>query len=62
MRVSGTSPPNSVSSEYLIKLHKDEGTSLDTEFGGDVPETITYHTPCHLRAQNIGLKSRDLMK
>jgi Fe-S oxidoreductase len=27
-----------------------------------VPETITYHTPCHLRAQNIGFKSRDLMK
>ena len=49
-------------SEYLIKLHKAEGTSLDTEFTGDVPESITYHTPCHLRAQNIGLKSRDLMK
>ena len=27
-----------------------------------MPETITYHAPCHLRAQNIGLKSRDLMK
>ena len=26
------------------------------------PTTVTYHTPCHLRAQNIGLKSRDLMK
>jgi Fe-S oxidoreductase len=49
-------------SEYLMKLHKGEGTRLDTEFTGDVPETITYHTPCHLRAQNIGLKSRDLMK
>jgi Fe-S oxidoreductase len=49
-------------SEYLMKLHKAEGTALDTEFTGDVPETITYHTPCHLRAQNIGLKSRDLMK
>ena len=50
------------SSEYLIKIHKAEDTSLDTEFNGDVPESITYHTPCHLRAQNIGLKSRDLMK
>ena len=47
--------------EYLMKLHKD-GASLDLAFPGDVPETITYHTPCHLRAQNIGLKSRDLMK
>jgi Fe-S oxidoreductase len=23
---------------------------------------VTYHSPCHLRAQNIGTKSRDLMK
>lgn len=48
--------------EYLMKVHKAEGTSLDTDFTGDIPETITYHTPCHLRAQNIGFKSRDLMK
>lgn len=48
--------------EYLMKVHRSEGTSLDTEFGGDIPAAITYHTPCHLRAQNIGLKSRDLMK
>lgn len=49
-------------SEYLMKIHKAEGTTLDTDFDGDIPESITYHTPCHLRAQNIGLKSRDLMK
>jgi Fe-S oxidoreductase len=48
--------------EYLMKVHKAEGTSLDTSFEGTVPATVTYHTPCHLRAQNIGLKSRDLMK
>jgi glycerol-3-phosphate dehydrogenase subunit C len=48
--------------EYLMKVHKGENTGLDLDFPGDVPETITYHTPCHLRAQNIGLKSRDLMK
>jgi Fe-S oxidoreductase len=48
--------------EFLMRLHAAEGTSLDTDFRGDVPETITYHSPCHLRAQNIGLKSRDLMK
>jgi Fe-S oxidoreductase len=47
--------------EYLMKLHR-AGASLDLDFRGDVPQTITYHTPCHLRAQNIGLKSRDLMK
>jgi Fe-S oxidoreductase len=48
--------------EYLMKVHKGEGTSLDTEFHGEVPASIAYHTPCHLKAQNIGLKSRDLMK
>jgi hypothetical protein len=32
------------------------------EILGEVPEQVTYHTPCHLRAQNIGFKSRDLMK
>jgi glycerol-3-phosphate dehydrogenase subunit C len=48
--------------EYLMKVHKAEGTSLDTSFPGDVPATVTYHAPCHLRAQNIGLKSRDLIK
>jgi Fe-S oxidoreductase len=48
--------------EYLVKLHKAEGTELDTTFTGEIPESITYHVPCHLQAQNIGLKSRDLMK
>jgi glycerol-3-phosphate dehydrogenase subunit C len=50
------------SSEYLMKVHKGEDTSLDITFNGNVPEDVTYHTPCHLRAQNMGLKSRDLMK
>jgi Fe-S oxidoreductase len=53
-------------SEYLMKVHRDDkaggGDGLDTDFGGEVPETTTYHAPCHLRAQNIGLKSRDLIK
>ena len=50
------------SAEYLVKVHKAEGTALDTDFRGTVPESVTYHAPCHLRAQNIGLKSRDLIK
>lgn len=49
-------------SEYLWRLHRGEGTELDTEFTGDVPETTVYHVPCHLQAQNIGLRSRDLLK
>lgn len=48
--------------EYLMKIHKADDTSLDTDFPGETVEAITYHTPCHLRAQNIGFKSRDLMK
>ena len=48
--------------EYLIKIHKGEGTALDTDFTGFVPATVIYHTPCHLKAQNVGLKSRDLIK
>jgi len=48
--------------EYLIKIHNTEGKSLDTDFKGAIPKSVTYHTPCHLRAQNIGLKSRDLLK
>jgi Fe-S oxidoreductase len=49
--------------EYLWnKVHKDDDKVLDTEFPGGIPEAVTYHAPCHLRAQNIGLKSRDLLK
>jgi Fe-S oxidoreductase len=45
-----------------MKVHKGEGTRLNIDFHGDVPDSITYHAPCHLRAQNVGLKSRDLIK
>jgi Fe-S oxidoreductase len=48
--------------EFLMGVHRGEGTQLDTEFTGTVPAKTTYHAPCHLRAQNVGLKSRDLMK
>jgi glycerol-3-phosphate dehydrogenase subunit C len=49
-------------SEYLWKIHKGDGTELDKNFTGYVPATTTYHVACHLQAQQIGLKSRDLMK
>jgi glycerol-3-phosphate dehydrogenase subunit C len=48
--------------EYLVRVHKGDGTGLDTDFRADVPAEIAYHAPCHLRAQNIGLRSRDLLK
>lgn len=49
-------------SEYLVKLHTQPETSLDLTFPGETPERITWHLPCHLRAQNIGYKSRDLLQ
>ena len=45
-------------SEYLMRLH--EQGALNTRFHRSAG-AITYHLPCHLRAQNIGYKSRDLM-
>ena len=27
-----------------------------------MPDQVTYHVACHLQAQHIGLKSRDLLK
>ena len=44
--------------EYLMKRHK-EG-KLDTRFTAPIGK-VAYHLPCHLKAQNIGYKSRDLM-
>ncbi len=47
--------------EYLMKLHTADDTELDTDFTGVVPESITYHAACHLRAQKLGLTSRELL-
>ncbi len=52
--------------EHLMALHRRDGGGLVTEFPGyergEVPDTVTYHVACHLQAQSIGLKSRDLLK
>ena len=45
--------------EYLMRLKKD-GT-LSTEFR-QTPQRIAYQVPCHLRDQNIGFKSKELME
>jgi glycerol-3-phosphate dehydrogenase subunit C len=45
--------------EYLARLHADG--ALDTRFTKPVGE-VTYHVPCHLRAQNIGTKSADVLR
>ena len=44
--------------EYLMLRHK-EGR-LNAEFPNSLGK-ITYQVPCHLRVQNIGLKTRDLL-
>ncbi|HLC41977.1 MAG TPA: anaerobic glycerol-3-phosphate dehydrogenase subunit C [Methylomirabilota bacterium] len=45
-------------SEYLVRRH--QAGKLDTNFVNPVGR-IAYHLPCHLKAQNIGVKSRDLL-
>ena len=45
--------------EYLNGLRR-EGR-FNTEFQS-FPGKIRYHVPCHLRAQNIGYRSRDIMR
>jgi Fe-S oxidoreductase len=45
--------------EFLFEL-KREG-KFDRSFRS-TPGRIGYHVPCHLRAQNIGFRSRDMMK
>jgi len=45
--------------EFLMRL-KEQG-KLNTQFKRPAGK-IGYHLPCHLKAQNIGFKSRDLMK
>lgn len=44
--------------EYLMLRHK-EG-KLRTEFREKLGK-VSYHVPCHLRVQNIGLKTRELL-
>lgn len=44
--------------EYLMQRHKD-GT-LRTDFRNSFGK-VSYQVPCHLRVQNIGLKTRDLL-
>ncbi|MDH3861798.1 MAG: heterodisulfide reductase-related iron-sulfur binding cluster, partial [Gammaproteobacteria bacterium] len=45
--------------EYLMTRHKDG--LLKTEFKQSLGK-VTYQVPCHLRVQNIGLKTRDALQ
>src|SRR5262249_1115431 len=46
--------------EYLAS-RQGEG-SLATDFTGKGPGRVAYQMPCHLRAQNMGFKTRDVLK
>jgi glycerol-3-phosphate dehydrogenase subunit C len=45
--------------EYLMLRHK--AGLLRTDFTEKLG-TVSYHVPCHLRVQNIGLKTRDVLR
>ncbi len=45
--------------EYLMLWHK--GGRLKTDFKTSLGK-VSYHVPCHLRVQNIGLKTRDVLR
>ena len=44
--------------EYLMLRHK--AGLLSTDFKEELGK-VAYHVPCHLRVQNIGLKTRDIL-
>jgi glycerol-3-phosphate dehydrogenase subunit C len=45
--------------EYLMLWHK--AGKLNTGFKTSLGK-VSYHVPCHLRVQNIGLKTRDVLR
>lgn len=45
--------------EYLMKLKRDGALATDFQ---NKPGRVAYQIPCHLRDQNIGFKSKELME
>ena len=45
--------------EFLFELKKEGKFNRDFR---STPGAVAYHLPCHLKAQNIGFRSRDMMK
>ncbi|HWS02685.1 MAG TPA: heterodisulfide reductase-related iron-sulfur binding cluster [Gammaproteobacteria bacterium] len=45
--------------EYLMLRHKHD--KLKTDFKQSLG-TVAYHVPCHLRVQNIGLKTKEMLQ
>jgi len=47
-------------SEYLWSIRKEE--RFNDDFKSSPGDTVAYHAPCHLRAQAVGFKGRDLIR
>ena len=47
-------------SEFLWSIRNEE--RFDTSFETTPGDKVAYHAPCHLRAQVVGFKGRDLMR
>lgn len=47
-------------SEFLWSIRKED--RFNTDFKTSPGDTVAYHAPCHLRAQAVGFRGRDLMK
>ena len=47
-------------SEFLWSLREEE--RFRTDFISSPGDALVYHAPCHLRAQSIGFKGRDLLR
>jgi glycerol-3-phosphate dehydrogenase subunit C len=46
---------------HELLYHLRRAGKFNTDFQS-TPGTVAYHVPCHLKAQDIGLRSRDLMR
>ena len=42
-----------------MKLKKSGRLSLDFKAG---PRAVTYHMPCHLKAQNVGYRTKEVLE
>ena len=47
-------------SEFLWSLRQEE--RFNTDFQSSPGDKVSYHAPCHLRAQRVGFKGRDLLR
>ena len=47
-------------SEYLWSIRREE--RFCTEFASSPEGAVAYHAPCHLRAQAVGFRARDLLR